>query len=105
MFGGVCEQAENPGPRIAQVVGGRCGERRGDRCGDGVITIAEVLIERLPTDTGTGDDVADGQRIDRTFVGERERRSAQASTHPLSTWIQTVGSRCHAKSVGDFVDN
>jgi hypothetical protein len=64
-----------------------------------------VLIEDLPADLGTGDDVADRQFVDRPLVGERERRLAQPGADPFGAGIDAVGSCCHTSSVKHFVDN
>ena len=87
------------------MVGCRRGERNGDCGRDGIVAIPEVLVEDLSADTGAGDDVADRQRVDRTFVCERERRHAQAGADPFGAGVGTVGSCCHASSVCHFVDN
>ena len=73
---------------VTAVVGGRRGERHGDCGRDGIVAVAEVLVEDLPADAGAGDDVADRQLVDRTFVASanaasRSRvrtRSARGST-------------------------
>ena len=106
MLGGEVEQTQNAGPYITAVVGGRRGERNGDCGRDGIVAIAEVLVEDLPADTGAGDDVADRQHVDRTFVCERERRLAQSGADPFGAGIGHCGLRAAiASSVSHFVDN
>ena len=86
-------------------VGGRRGERNGEGGRDGVVAVAEVLVEDLPADLGAGDDVADRQLVDRTLVGERERRLAQPGADPFGAGVDAVRSCCHVSSVSHFVDS
>ena len=53
---------------------------------------------------GTRDDVADRKLVDRTLMGECECCVAQPGADPFRTGIDTVGARCHIRSVNKFVD-
>jgi hypothetical protein len=105
VLGGEVEQPQDPGPGVGVDVRRRRGERDGECGGDGVVAIAEVLIEDLPADLGTGDDVANRELVDRALVRQRERRLPKPGTDPFGAGIDAVGSCCHTSSVSHFVDN
>ena len=58
-------------------VGAGRGEGHGDRCRDRIVAVGEVSVEDLPADAGPGDEVTDGELVDGSFVGQRERGVAQ----------------------------
>ena len=93
MLGGEVEQTENAGPYITAVVGGRRGERNGDRGRDGIVAIAEVLVEDLSADTGAGDDIADRQHVDRTSCA-----SANAASRNRARTRSARGSELWARA-------
>jgi hypothetical protein len=102
VLGGKVEQTQNAGPYVTAVVGCRRSERNGDCGRDGIVATAEVLVEDLSADTGADDDVADGQRVDRTFVCERERRLSQSGAGPFSAgselWARAAMPASYATS-------
>jgi hypothetical protein len=60
VLGGEVEQPRDAHTGVALLdLGCRRGERDGERGGDRVVAIAEVLVEDLPADFGAGDDVTD----------------------------------------------
>ena len=97
--------AHDAGARIACDVRGGRRERGRERIGDRIVAVTEVLVEDLATDSGARDDVADRHLVDRTLVGQRERRVPKPGADPLRAGIDTVGACCHIRSLEDFVDN
>ena len=89
---------------VAVDVGGRRGEGDAEGRGDRVVAVAEVLVEDLPADAGTADDVADRQLVDLALVREVERRLAQAGADPFGAGVDAVRSCGHTSSVSHFVD-
>jgi hypothetical protein len=105
VLGGEVEEPQDTSARVAVDVSGRRGERHRECGGDGVVAVAEVLVEDLPADFGAGDDVTDRQLIDWALVGQQESRLPQASAHPFGAGIDAVRSCCHRSSVSHFVDS
>jgi hypothetical protein len=93
--GGRLEDSQDARPRVAVDAAGRRRERRGHRRRDGVVAVGEVLIEDLPADTRAGDEVADRDPVDGTFVCQRERRVTQQRAHPFGAGVCTVCAGCH----------
>ena len=58
MLGGEVEQLQDARTGVAAVLGGGRGEGDGEGGRNGVVAVAEVLVEDLPADFGAGDDVA-----------------------------------------------
>ena len=106
VLGGEVEQPQDAGPRVAADVGCRRGERDGERGRDRVVAVAEVLVEDLSADTGAGDDVADGDLVDRALrararTPRRASRVRTRSARGSALWVRAAMT----SSVGHFVDN
>ena len=109
MLGREGEQVGDPGAWVGVALSGRVGEglgeglRKGDV--DGVVAVAEVPVEDLAADLGAGDEITDGDFVDRAFVGHRERGLAQTGAHPFGAGIGAAAAVGHEMKPRNFVDN
>ena len=83
-------------PGVALDVGDGGGEGHGDGGRDRVVAIGEVPVEDLPADPGAGDQVADGDLVDRSLVREVERGVAQQGADAFGARVGAVGAAGHA---------